>query len=84
MTRTKLLVVVENQVTVAPLYAPEQTKMIAAGLVVVVTLGGPNRQLLEDLGDETGPVITAGDALVPRFLRLAIREGHLAARSLCA
>ena len=84
MTRTKLLAVGEDQVTVAPLYAPEQTETIAAGIVAVVTAGEPNRHLREELGDDTIPVITVGDALAPRFLRLAIREGHLAARNLWA
>ena len=82
MTRTKLVAVSGDDVTVAPLYAPEQVETITAGLLVIVSPGIPNRQLLEDLGDEFGAIIAVGDALAPRFLRLAIREGHLAARNL--
>ncbi|MGE0385829.1 MAG: NAD-binding protein [Gammaproteobacteria bacterium] len=82
LTRTRLAAIHAGLVEVAPLYAPAQLERIAAELVVMVTPGAPNRQLIADLEGYGAPVIAVGDAIGPRFLRTAIREGHLAARAL--
>jgi hypothetical protein len=49
--------------------------------VVFVGHNASNRDLVDELRDEIR-VIPAGDVRSPRFLQVAIREGHLAARNL--
>ncbi|WP_313808899.1 FAD-dependent oxidoreductase [Sphingobium sp.] len=82
LTRSRLVAIQPDKVEVAPIYAPQQVEEIAAGLVVLVTQNQSNRELHEELQSRgiTAPLV--GDALSPRFLRIAIREGHLAARGL--
>lgn len=64
-------------VTIASMYgAPDRE--VAAGIVVVVGGNEPQRQLADDLAGELD-VSLVGDALGPRFLQLAILEGHRAA-----
>ena len=82
MTRQKLLAIRPGRVDVAPLYASQQVEEIPAELVVLVTPNQANRELHEDLAERGIPARLVGDAVSPRFLRLAIREGHLAARGL--
>ena len=68
-----------GEVTVASMYgAPDRT--VEAGLVVVVGGNEPQRRLADELAGELD-VSLVGDALGPRFLQLAILEGHQAAVS---
>jgi len=53
-----------------------------ADTVVFVSHNMANRELLDALGTWPGKVMAAGDVLSPRYLQTAIREGHLAARSI--
>lgn len=55
---------------------------VPADTVVFVSHNSGNRELTDALEDWGGTVITVGDARSPRYLQTAIREGHLAARSL--
>jgi hypothetical protein len=65
-----------DAVTVASMYgAPDRT--VTAELVVLVGSNEPQRQLADELAGELD-VSLAGDALGPRFLQLAILEGHRA------
>lgn len=82
LTRHRVLSAGSDKVTVAPIYAPQQAEDIPASLLVHVGFTTPNRDLVDDLGDYGKPVIAVGDANSPRYLRLAIRDGHLAARAL--
>jgi 2,4-dienoyl-CoA reductase-like NADH-dependent reductase (Old Yellow Enzyme family) len=59
--------------------APED---IPADTVVFVSHNACNRELTESLQDWPGRLLTVGDARSPRYLQTAIREGHLAARSI--
>jgi hypothetical protein len=54
---------------------------VPAETVVFVGHNASNRDLVDELCDEIR-VIPAGDVRSPRFLQVAIREGHLAARNL--
>jgi 2,4-dienoyl-CoA reductase-like NADH-dependent reductase (Old Yellow Enzyme family) len=68
-----------DAVTVASMYgAPDRT--VPAEVVVLVGGNEPQRQLADDLAGELD-VSLVGDALGPRFLQLAILEGHRAAVS---
>jgi 2,4-dienoyl-CoA reductase-like NADH-dependent reductase (Old Yellow Enzyme family) len=65
-----------DKVTVASMYGgPGRT--VTAELVVLVGNNEPLRQLADELADELH-VSLVGDALGPRFLQLAILEGHRA------
>jgi 2,4-dienoyl-CoA reductase-like NADH-dependent reductase (Old Yellow Enzyme family) len=65
-----------DTVTVASMYGgPDRT--VAAELVVLVGSNEPQRQLADELVGELD-VSIVGDALGPRFLQLAILEGHRA------
>ena len=68
-----------GMVTVASMYGAPDRK-VPADLVVVVGGNEPQRQLADDLAGELD-VSLVGDALGPRFLQLAILEGHRAAVS---
>lgn len=68
-----------GMVTVASMYGAADRKVLA-DLVVVVGGNEPQRQLADDLAGELD-VSLVGDALGPRFLQLAILEGHRAAAS---
>jgi 2,4-dienoyl-CoA reductase-like NADH-dependent reductase (Old Yellow Enzyme family) len=59
----------------------------AADTVVLVSANQPNIQLLEELralpaGQRPSDIRVIGDALAPRDLLVAIREGHMAGRSI--
>ena len=81
ITYAKLVGVNERTASIARRFggAPED---VEADTVVLVSHNSSNRALLEELSDYGKPVIGVGDARSPRFLQTAIREGHLAARSL--
>jgi 2,4-dienoyl-CoA reductase-like NADH-dependent reductase (Old Yellow Enzyme family) len=71
-----------DAVTVASLYgAPSRT--VPAELVVLVGSNEPQRHLADELAGELD-VSLVGDALGPRFLQLAILEGHRAGVDPCA
>jgi len=52
--------------------------------VVLVGYNRPNRELVDALEGYAGEVWVAGDANSPRYLMMAIREGHFAGRSVLA
>jgi hypothetical protein len=55
---------------------------VPANTVVFVSYNACNRQLLDDLSGSAVVVKAVGDVVSPRFMQVAIREGHLAARSI--
>ena len=55
---------------------------VEADTIVWVGHNSANRELRDALADAPFSVSVVGDARSPRFLQTAIREGHLAARSL--
>jgi 2,4-dienoyl-CoA reductase-like NADH-dependent reductase (Old Yellow Enzyme family)/thioredoxin reductase len=58
------------------------TVEVPANTVVFVSYNACNRQLLDDLSGSAVVVKAVGDVVSPRFMQVAIREGHLAARSI--
>ena len=82
LTRSKIIAISPEAVQVAPLYAPQQIEEISARLVVMVTPNDANRGIAIALADRGIAATTVGDARSPRFLRIAISEGHHAARML--
>jgi 2,4-dienoyl-CoA reductase-like NADH-dependent reductase (Old Yellow Enzyme family) len=55
---------------------------VEADTVVFISHNSANRSLVDDLSESDILVLAVGDARSPRYLQTAIREGHLAARSL--
>ena len=81
VTRAKLIEVRERISQIQPRYGGDPIE-VAADTVVFVPNNKSNRQVADELTSFSGRVVVVGDALSPRFLQTAIREGHLAARNL--
>ena len=60
----------------------KHVKVVPADTVVLVTPNEPNRELFDELGPSMKGVVLIGDALSPRDMMMAIREGHRAARAI--
>jgi hypothetical protein len=58
------------------------TEIVPAELVVLVLPREPLAGLYQALRGKVPKLILIGDALAPRDLQVAIREGHLAARAI--
>jgi hypothetical protein len=80
VTYAKLLSVGDDQVRLGQRFGGAEFD-VPAETVVFVGHNAANRDLADELGDELR-VIPVGDARSPRFLQVAIREGHMAARNL--
>lgn len=59
-----------------------ELKSIPADLVVFVASNEPNREVFAELADRNTAVRIVGDANSPRYLPVAIREGHIAAATI--
>ncbi len=82
VTYAKLLSVEDNgQVKVTQRFGGQEFTT-QADTVVFVSQNAANRELQDDLAEDSIKVIPVGDARSPRFLQTAIREGHLAARNI--
>ncbi len=81
MTRAKLVSVAKDCATVGYRYGGKPVE-VEADTVVFISHNLPNRELLDELQDFSGQVIAVGDVKSPRYLQIAIREGHMAARHL--
>ncbi len=81
LTRTRALAVDDEGVLVGPTYLPKtsnQRTRVPADTVVFVSINRPNRDLYDVLMEKGVNVRVVGDANTPRYLQMAIREGHLA------
>jgi 2,4-dienoyl-CoA reductase-like NADH-dependent reductase (Old Yellow Enzyme family)/thioredoxin reductase len=83
LIRHKVLSVAKGTARVCPLYN-EHAVDIAADTVVLVTHNHPNRELADELAEAGfgGQVKVVGEANSPRQLMIAIREGHMAGRTI--
>lgn len=74
----------DNEVLVSPTHFTDDAdvRRIPADSVVFVSANEPNRDLYTALTDRNTDVRVVGDANSPRFLQVAIREGHLAGASI--
>jgi hypothetical protein len=83
LTRHKLVEIQQGSCLVRPLQAgPNQVNSVLADTVVLVTPNEPLRSLFDELRGELTDIHLVGDALSPRDVQHAIREGHRAARAL--
>jgi NADPH-dependent 2,4-dienoyl-CoA reductase/sulfur reductase-like enzyme len=80
-TRHRLTRAGEEEAVIAPTYSSAEAR-IPAETVVFVSANRPSRELFDDLRERVAEVHVVGDANSPRFLQTAIREGHLAAKSI--
>jgi len=83
LARHKLIEIKRNSTSVCAVYN-DHVLDVAADTVVLVSYNRPNRELCDELAGYAGEVKVAGDANSPRYLMTAIREGHLAGRSVLA
>lgn len=74
----------ENEVLVSPTHFTDDADLrrLPADTVVFVSANEPNREVYSALSDRNTDVRVIGDANSPRFLQVAIREGHLAGASI--
>jgi 2,4-dienoyl-CoA reductase-like NADH-dependent reductase (Old Yellow Enzyme family) len=83
LTRHHLVEIRAGSCIVRPLQASHnQTRIVPADTVVLVTQNTPLRGLYDELRDELPNIALVGDARSPRDVQFAIAEGHRAARAL--
>jgi 2,4-dienoyl-CoA reductase-like NADH-dependent reductase (Old Yellow Enzyme family)/thioredoxin reductase len=85
LTRTRVLEVTDQGVRATLTYShPEKDEsfVVLAETIVVVTANAPNSDLWVELQQKGVEAIPVGDALSPRYLGAAIRDGNMAARSI--
>jgi 2,4-dienoyl-CoA reductase-like NADH-dependent reductase (Old Yellow Enzyme family) len=81
--RHELVEIRQTDCIIRPLQAgANQTSVVPAETVVLVTQNTPLRALFDDLREHGVVAQLIGDALSPRDLQVAIAEGHRAARSI--
>jgi 2,4-dienoyl-CoA reductase-like NADH-dependent reductase (Old Yellow Enzyme family)/thioredoxin reductase len=79
--RSRAIAVDGAGVLIGPTYLPINTNEathVPADTVVFVSLNKPNREIFDALTGGAIEVRIVGDANAPRFLPIAMREGHLA------
>ena len=83
LTRTRLVAVGDNlgSVRLQGIHDDEPFE-VQADSVVFISHNRPLRELVDELDAQPFTVVAVGDAMSPRFLENAIREGHMAARTL--
>ncbi|MET0984823.1 MAG: FAD-dependent oxidoreductase [Steroidobacteraceae bacterium] len=81
ITRAHLVTIERDHCVIRPLQS-HRTRRIAANSVVMVAGKSPLNDLARDLQGRVPSLHLAGDALSPRDLQSAIREGHTAGRSI--
>jgi len=79
LERHRLVNVGEDSATIAPTYEGSDVE-VDAETVVYVSANRGNRDLYNDLAEAGSAVHIVGDANSPRFMQIAIREGHMAAK----
>ena len=80
-TRQQLITVNEQEAVLKPLQS-EKTETVPADVVIMVLARDPLNGLATELHGKVDNLIVVGDALTPRDLQAAVREGHKAARGL--
>ena len=83
LSRHQLIAIEPGQCIVRPSESGgNQGYAVLADTVVLVQPNEPLRYLYDELRDESADIRLIGDALSPRDIQIAVREGHLAARDL--
>jgi 2,4-dienoyl-CoA reductase-like NADH-dependent reductase (Old Yellow Enzyme family) len=83
LPRHKILQIGAQDLQVCAVYNSHSFS-VAADTVVLVSYNRPNREIADGLADKDYEVQVVGDANSPRYLILAIREGHMAGRTVLA
>lgn len=81
ITRTRAISIDADAVVVGPVHLTDDdvdTERLAADTVVLVTPNRSSRDIFDTLSERNSDIRVVGDANSPRFLEMAIREGHLA------
>jgi thioredoxin reductase len=81
LTRTRVIEIAENKITVAPTHLPDDSNNLSevlADTVVFVSPNEGNRDLYNALQGHVSELRIVGDANSPRHLPTAMREGHVA------
>jgi hypothetical protein len=81
ITRAKLIDIQAGSSTLSFRYGGNAID-VPADTVIFVSQNMPNRSFVDALEGFAGKVVAVGDALSPRYLQTAIREAHMAARSI--
>jgi pyruvate/2-oxoglutarate dehydrogenase complex dihydrolipoamide dehydrogenase (E3) component len=81
LTRHRLVAVRAVDAEIAPIYTAP-SRVVAAETVVFVSSNEPNRGLYSELEGKVASVKIVGDALSPRFISAAFREGQMAAKAI--
>lgn len=82
-TRQQLVEIKEGESILKPLQG-DRPEAVAADVVVMVLARDPLNELEEELRGKVPELVVVGDAMSPRDLQAAVREGHRAARALFA
>ena len=80
-TRQQLVEVREGECVLKPLQGNREA-VVPADIVVMVEARQPLNEIAGDLKGKIEEIIIVDDALTPRDIQAAVREGHLAARRL--
>ncbi|CAB3735910.1 oxidoreductase [Paraburkholderia rhynchosiae] len=84
MIRTRAIAIEQGEVVVGPAYLFDtlaDSSKVRADTVVLVSHNRPNRDVYDALVGQIENLHVVGDAASPRFLQTAIREGHIAGKS---
>ena len=81
ITYSRLVAVEDKSVSIEARFGGP-VRSIEADTIVWVAHNRSNRDLVDELAATPIPTVAVGDARSPRFLQTAIREGHMAARSI--
>jgi len=83
--RSRVLALQDRTAVIAPTYLPadgNHGETVGADVVVLVSANQPNRDLHAALVGRVPSLAIVGDANAPRYLEIAVREGHLAAAAI--
>lgn len=81
LIRHRAIAIEDDAVVVGPTHSWDEAlgaKRIPADTVVFISKNLPNREIFTALSDRNTEVHVVGDANAPRYLPVAVREGHMA------
>jgi pyruvate/2-oxoglutarate dehydrogenase complex dihydrolipoamide dehydrogenase (E3) component len=82
LTRHRLASVGDDDAVIGTTYEGGIEKTVDAETVVFISANKANRELYVELEEAGANVQVIGDANAPRFMQVAVREGHLAAKAI--
>ncbi len=82
LTRHRLASVGDDDAVIGTTYEGGIEKRVDAETLVFISANKANRELYVELEEAGANVQVIGDANAPRFMQVAVREGHLAAKAI--